>query len=55
MVHINDQTINDDARVPFGGTGASGNGGRFGGDANLDEFSQWRWTTERAIPAVYPF
>jgi benzaldehyde dehydrogenase (NAD) len=55
MAHINDQTINDDARVPFGGTGASGNGGRFGGDANLDEFSQWRWTTERATPAVYPF
>ena len=55
MAHINDQTIHDDARVPFGGVGASGNGGRFGGEANLEEFTQWRWTTERATPARYPF
>jgi benzaldehyde dehydrogenase (NAD) len=55
MAHINDQTIHDDARVPFGGVGASGNGGRFGGEANLEEFSQWRWTTERSKPATYPF
>jgi benzaldehyde dehydrogenase (NAD) len=55
MAHINDQTVNDDPRTPFGGMGASGNGGRFGGDANLDEFTQWRWITERAVPATYPF
>jgi benzaldehyde dehydrogenase (NAD) len=55
MAHINDQTVNDDPRTPFGGMGASGNGGRFGGDANLDEFTQWRWITERAEPATYPF
>jgi benzaldehyde dehydrogenase (NAD) len=55
MAHINDQTVNDDPRTPFGGVGASGNGGRFGGDANLDEFTQWRWITERAVPATYPF
>jgi benzaldehyde dehydrogenase (NAD) len=55
MAHINDQSVNDDARSPFGGMGASGNGGRFGGDANLDEFTQWRWITERSEGATYPF
>jgi benzaldehyde dehydrogenase (NAD) len=54
-VHIGDQTIYDDQVAPFGGTGISGNGGRFGGDANLDEFTQWRWITERDEPASYPF
>ena len=34
MVHVNDQTVNDEATIPFGGMGASGNGGRFGGQAN---------------------
>jgi benzaldehyde dehydrogenase (NAD) len=55
LAHINDQTVNDDPRIPFGGMGASGNGGRFGGEANLDEFTQWRWLTERSTPATYPF
>lgn len=55
VAHINDQTIGDDARVPFGGMGASGNGGRFGGEANLEEFTQWRWITESATGATYPF
>ena len=31
IVHINDQTVNDEANVPFGGVGASGTGARFGG------------------------
>ncbi len=26
IVHINDQTVNDEANAPFGGVGASGNG-----------------------------
>jgi benzaldehyde dehydrogenase (NAD) len=55
MAHINDQSVNDDPRAPFGGLGASGNGGRFGGDANLDEFTAWRWISERGEPARYPF
>jgi len=55
MVHINSQTINDDANAPFGGTGASGNGSRHGGRASLDEFTTWRWTTERREPLRYPF
>lgn len=39
MVHINDQTLNNDAFAPFGGVGASGNGSRFGTQASLDEFT----------------
>jgi benzaldehyde dehydrogenase (NAD) len=55
FVHIGDQPIYDDPIAPFGGVGSSGNGGRFGGDANIDEFTQWRWVTELEEPATYPF
>ena len=55
LVHIGDQTVNDDPAAPFGGMGASGNGARFGGPANLEEFLQWQWRTERDVPATYPF
>jgi benzaldehyde dehydrogenase (NAD) len=55
MVHINDQTVNDDVRAPFGGVGASGNGSRQGGHASLDEYTTWRWSTEHATPPMYPF
>jgi benzaldehyde dehydrogenase (NAD) len=47
MVHINGQTINDSAHVPMGGMGRSGNGGRYGGHWNLDEFTYWQWVTVR--------
>lgn len=33
IVHINDQTVNDEANIPFGGVGASGTGSRLGGAA----------------------
>ena len=55
LVHINDQTINDDPRIPFGGMGASGNGGRFGSVTNIEEFTTWRWMTIRAKGHPYPF
>jgi len=50
MVHINDVCAKDAANAPFGGMGASGNGSRIGGTANLEQFTQWRWTT--AAPAA---
>ena len=55
IIHVNDQTVADEPWVPFGGTGASGNGGRHGGAANWEEFTQWQWVTiqDRATP--YPF
>ena len=55
IVHIGDQTVDDDPRMPFGGTGASGNGARFGGPSNVEEFTFWQWLTERDEPAKYPF
>lgn len=54
-VHVNDQTVNDQANVPFGGVGVSGNGGRFGGQSNVDEFTQWQVVTVRDEPITYPF
>ena len=55
IVHINDQTVGDDPSVPFGGRGASGNGGRHGGPANWEEFAQWQWVTIDASAHAYPF
>lgn len=55
MIHINDQTVNNEFQVPFGGMGASGNGGRFGGSANLDEFTQSQWISVIDKAIVYPF
>ncbi|MGX7006147.1 benzaldehyde dehydrogenase [Caballeronia sp. KNU42] len=55
MVHINDQTVNNEFHVPFGGMGASGNGGRFGGPANFHEFTQTQWVSSLDKPIVYPF
>src|SRR4051812_1520684 len=55
MVHVNGQTVNDEATIPFGGMGASGNGTRFGGPANWDEFTEWQWVTVRDDPRSYPY
>ena len=55
MIHINDQTVNNEFHVPFGGMGASGNGGRFGGPANIDEFTQTQWISVMDAPITYPF
>jgi benzaldehyde dehydrogenase (NAD) len=56
IVHINDQTVNDEAVAPFGGVRASGTGSRFGGAAaNIEAFTETRWITMRGEPAHYPF
>jgi len=54
-LHINDQTVEAGPHSPFGGMGASGNGSRISGPANLDEFTTWRWTTVKAAATPYPF
>lgn len=56
IAHINDQTVNDEANVPFGGVGASGTGARFGGAAaNVEAFTETRWVTVRGDVPAYPF
>ncbi|GLW07051.1 aldehyde dehydrogenase [Microtetraspora sp. NBRC 13810] len=56
IVHVNDQTVNDEANAPFGGVGASGTGSRFGGAAaNVDAFTETRWVTVRGQAPAYPF
>ncbi|MYT18780.1 aldehyde dehydrogenase family protein [Streptomyces sp. SID7760] len=55
IAHVNDQTVNDEAVAPFGGVGASGTGARFGGEANLDAFTELRWTTLRPTAPGHPF
>ena len=56
LVHINDQTVNDEPNAPFGGLGDSGTGSRHGGSqANLDAFTETQWVTVRGDIAPYPF
>ncbi len=55
IVHINEQTVDDEPNIPFGGLGASGTGARFGGAANLEAFTDTRWVTIRGDIAPYPF
>jgi benzaldehyde dehydrogenase (NAD) len=55
IVHINDQTVNDEAVAPFGGVLESGTGARFGGQSNLDAFTDQRWITLRGELPSYPF
>jgi len=56
LVHINDQTVNDEPGIPFGGVGDSGTGSRHGGTAaNLDAFTEQQWVTVRGELPRYPF
>src|ERR1700728_631282 len=55
IVHINEQTVDDQPNIPVGGLGASGTGSRFGGTANLEAFTDTRWVTIRRDIAPYPF
>jgi benzaldehyde dehydrogenase (NAD) len=55
MVHVNDSTCLDEAHAPFGGVGASGLGGRAGGEANLDEFTETRWISVQRGRVEYPY
>lgn len=54
LLHINDQTVNDEVVNPFGGVGASGNGSSIGGPANWEEFTQWQWVTVKSRAPAYP-
>ncbi|MHA7984473.1 aldehyde dehydrogenase family protein [Rathayibacter sp. CAU 1779] len=55
MVHVNDATPVDEAVAPFGGTGASGLGGRSGGLSNIEEFTGIKWTAVQENTLSYPY
>ncbi len=55
MVHVNDQTVNDDAINPFGGPGVAGNGSSHGGAADWEAFTTWQWLTVKDEATPYPF
>jgi benzaldehyde dehydrogenase (NAD) len=56
IVHVNDQTVGDEAVAPFGGVGASGTGSRFGGArTNLEAFTDTQWLTMQGAITPYPF
>ncbi len=54
MVHVNDQPINEEPSVPFGGVKASGIG-RYDGDAILEELTQTKWISVQEEQREYPF
>jgi len=54
MVHVNDQPVNEEPAVPFGGMKASGIG-RYDGDEILNEFTQTKWISVQEEKREYPF
>ena len=54
MAHVNDQTVNDEPIMPFGGEKSSGVG-RFSGQWALDEFTTVRWVSVQREKREYPF
>jgi benzaldehyde dehydrogenase (NAD) len=56
IVHINDQTVGDEAVAPFGGVGESGTGSRLGGGtANIEAFTETQWVTIQGSIAPSPY
>jgi len=55
MVHVNDQTVNDDAVNPFGGPGVAGNGQAHGGPGDWECFTAWQWLTVKDAATPFPF
>jgi acyl-CoA reductase-like NAD-dependent aldehyde dehydrogenase len=54
IVHVNDQSVDDEPQAPFGGVGDSGHG-RFGGRAGMEAFSELRWVTLQRGHRSFPF
>ncbi|WP_030442266.1 aldehyde dehydrogenase family protein [Actinoplanes subtropicus] len=54
IVHINDQTVNDEPQMPFGGLKESG-WGRFGLPFASEDFTELQWITMRDAARDFPF
>jgi len=53
MVHINDQSVNDEPGIAFGGEKKSGIG-RFGREITLDEVTTYMWISNQEEQREYP-
>lgn len=53
MIHINDQSVNDEPRIAFGGEKYSGIG-RFGREIGLDELTTYKWISDQKEKREYP-
>ncbi|MET3803059.1 acyl-CoA reductase-like NAD-dependent aldehyde dehydrogenase [Nakamurella sp. UYEF19] len=54
IVHVNDQSVNDEPQMPFGGVKDSG-WGRFGVGFSAEEFTELQWVTSRAESRDFAF
>ena len=54
IVHVNDQPVNDEPQMPFGGMKDSG-WGRFGVGFAAEDFTELQWVTSRSAPRTFPF
>ncbi|HLL65701.1 MAG TPA: aldehyde dehydrogenase family protein [Micromonosporaceae bacterium] len=54
IVHVNDQSVDDEPQAPFGGVKDSGYG-RFGGRAGAEAFTDLRWITVQHGHRPFPF
>ena len=54
IVHVNNQTVDDEPQVPFGGVKSSGYG-RFGGRWGVEAFTATRWVTVAGQHNNYPY
>lgn len=53
MIHVNDQSVNDEAHVPFGGEKDSGIG-RFNGEWAMEKFTTVKWIGVQSGYREYP-
>lgn len=53
MIHINDQAVNDEPQIPFGGVKDSGMG-RYNTSTIMDEMTTLRWISFQLEPRRYP-
>lgn len=54
MIHVNDQSVNDEPHIAFGGEKGSGLG-RFNGKWSIEEFTTIKWISVQREPRHYPF
>ncbi|WP_371756059.1 aldehyde dehydrogenase family protein [Ferviditalea candida] len=54
MIHVNYQSVNEEAHIAFGGAKSSGIG-RFGGEWALEKLTAVKWISVQEQNGQYPF